>query len=114
MDKARKREILQAYKEERRPVGVFGVVCAATGETWIGMSRNLTQQQNGVWFTLRLGSHPNRKLQAAWAAQGEGAFEFKVLEEIDDEGMTALGLTDALKTRARDWRGTLNADALVG
>ena len=26
MDKARKREILQAYKEEKRPVGIFAIV----------------------------------------------------------------------------------------
>ncbi len=114
MDKARKREILQAYKEEKRPVGIFAVRCVATDQTWIGMSRNLGQQQNGVWFALRLGSHPNRKLQAVWKEQGEEAFTFEVLEELNDEGMSRLGLTDALKAKYKEWRATLGAEALVG
>lgn len=114
MDKARKREILQAYKEEKRPAGIFAVRCAATGEVWIGVSRNLGQQKNGVWFTLRLGSHPNRKLQAVWKAQGEDAFAFEVLEEIDGDGMSSLGLTDVLKTKGKAWRGALDGEALVG
>lgn len=114
MEKARKREILQAYKEEKRPGGIFAMRCAATGEVWIGKSRNLGQQQNREWFTLRQGSHTNRKLQAAWKAQGEGAFTFEVLEEVDDEGMSALGLADALKSKDREWRDALSAQALVG
>ena len=114
MDKARKREILQAYKEEKRPVGIFAVRCVATDQVWIGMSRNLTQQKNGVWFSLRLGSHPNRKLQAVWNEKGEAAFTFEVVEELDDEGLSRLGLTDLLKTKDKEWRAALNGDALVG
>ncbi|HEX7760242.1 MAG TPA: GIY-YIG nuclease family protein [Caulobacteraceae bacterium] len=114
MEKARKREILQAYKEEKRPGGIFAVRCAATGEVWIGKSRNLGQQQNREWFTLRQGSHSNRKLQTAWTAQGEDTFTFEVLEEVDGEGMSALGLTDALKSKDKEWRDALGGEALVG
>jgi hypothetical protein len=114
MEKARKREILQAYKEEKRPAGVYALRCAATGEVWVGTSKNIGQQKNSIWFSLRSGGHPNRKLQAAWAAHGADAFSFEVLEEVDQAEMTALGLTDALKSLDKSWRETLGAGSAVG
>ena len=114
MEKARKREILQAYKEEKRPAGLYAVRCAATGEVWVGTSRQIGQQENKVWFSLRSGGHPNRRMQAAWAAHGADAFSFEVLEEVDGSEMTALGLADDLKARDKAWRETLGAEAAVG
>ena len=114
MEKARKREMVQAYREEKRPAGVFALRCAATGQAWVGTSRNIGQQQNGVWFTLRLGTHPNKLLQAAYKANGADAFAYEVLEEIDGSQMTPLGLADTLKSKQKEWREVLNADAVVG
>ncbi|MGA0604003.1 GIY-YIG nuclease family protein [Caulobacter sp. KR2-114] len=114
MDKSRKREMLQAYREEKRPAGIFALRCAATGQAWVGTSKNIGQQQNSVWFTLKLGSHPNKALQAVFKAQGADAFAYEVLEEVDGSEMSALGLTDALKAKQHEWRQALNADAVVG
>ena len=114
MDKQTRRQAVTDYKERKVSKGIFAVRCAVTGETWVGQSRNLEQQQNGIWFGLRQGGHPNPALRAAWAAHGEAAFVFEVVEAIDDEGLSAYGRDSLLKDRAAAWRAQLGATKLVG
>ena len=114
MDKQTRRQAVSDYKERKVSKGIFAVRCVATGEAWVGKSRNLEQQQNGIWFGLRQGGHPNPALRAAWAAHGEAAFSFEVLEAIDDEGLSAYGRDSLLKDRAAHWRSELGATKIVG
>jgi hypothetical protein len=114
MNKPSRRQALQDYKERKIAQGVFAVRCVPTGEVWTGISRNLGQQQNGVWFALKLGSHPNRALQAAWAAHGEAAFGFQALETVEAEDLSDYALANRLKEREAHWRATLNARKVVG
>jgi hypothetical protein len=114
MEKARKKEIARQYRERERSQGVFAVRCAATGEVWVSSTRNLDTQQNAVWFTLRHGSHPNAKVQAAWTEHGEGAFTYEIVEALDEGDHTPAGFSDLLKVRERHWREALGAGALVG
>src|SRR5579862_6374078 len=99
MDKQSRRQVVRDYKERKVPQGIFAVRCAVTGQAWVGQSRNLAQQQNGIWFSLRQAGHPNPALRAAWAAHGEAAFAFEVLETIEDEGLSAYGRDNLLKER---------------
>jgi len=114
MDKQSRRQVIREYRERKIAQGIFAVRCSVTGEAWVGRSRNLGQQQNGIWFGLRQGGHPNPKLRAAWAAHGEAAFTFEVLEIIDDEGLSAYGRDNLLKDRDRHWRDALGATKIVG
>jgi len=114
VDKSRKKEIARAWRERERSQGVFAVRCAASGEAWVAATRNLDSAQNAVWFALRQGGHPNRALAAAWAAHGEAAFAYEVLEAVDQGELTDAGLGDLLKQRERHWRETLGAAKLVG
>jgi hypothetical protein len=66
MDKARRKDIIREYKERAPQQGIFAVRCAASGRVWVSASKHLDKQQNGVWSQLRMGGHPNAKLQAAW------------------------------------------------
>lgn len=72
MDKQSRREAIRDYKERKVPIGIFSLRCVATGETWVGASRNLDGQKNSSFFSLRLGSHRNSAMQAAWKAHGGG------------------------------------------
>lgn len=110
MDNARKKELVRGYKDEKRPQGIFAVRCGDAA--WVGASRNLAAQQNQIWFGLRMGNHPNKAMQAAWKAQGEDAFRFEILEEVDDEN--ALLVDGLLKDREKHWRATLNAPGAFG
>jgi hypothetical protein len=112
-DKARKKEIAQAWTERKRSQGVFAVRCVASGEVWVDASRNLGSQSNSIWFSLRQGGHRNKAAQAAWNTHGADAFVYDVLEEISDEDLTPLGLHDLLKVRERHWRDVLGAGSLL-
>ncbi|BCW87340.1 hypothetical protein sos41_04690 [Alphaproteobacteria bacterium SO-S41] len=114
MDRTRRKELLDAHKEKKTPIGVFAVRCRPTGEAWVSPSRNLAMQKNGLWFSLRLGSYPNPALQAAWKAHGEDAFDYEILETLGDEDLTPYLLNAALKDRASHWRAALNAKAVSG
>jgi hypothetical protein len=114
MDRARKREIARTYAERERSRGVYAVRCAASGEVWVSSSHNLDTQKNSVWFTLRMGGHPNKAVQAAWNAHGEGAFSYDRVEEVSVDSLTPMGLRDLLKVRERHWREALRAGVLVG
>lgn len=113
MDKSRKREIAREYKERKTSPGIYAVRCTPTNEVWVGNTRNLERQQNGTFFALRLGSHTNKKMQAAWKEHGEAAFAYEPLEEIDAEELTTYLLNAALKEREQHWRKELNAGNVI-
>lgn len=114
MSKLDRREAVRQYKEREVQVGVFAVRCTATGEVWVGASRNLDRQQNGLWFGLRLGSFPNKVLQAAWRAHGEAAFVFEPLDVIDAEDLSPTALNLRLKDAEQRWREQLGAAKVAG
>ncbi len=97
-----------AYKERTTPAGIYAVRCAATGQVWAGASRHLDTHRNGLWFALRMGSSPNRALQAAWTAHGEAAFAFEVVEQLPPETAPYL-LQAELKERLAACRARLDA-----
>ena len=114
MDNARKKELARAWVERDRQQGVFAVRCRAGGEVWVSSTRNLDTRRNAVWFALRQGGHPNKTVQAAWDAHGEGEFAYEILEQMSEEGFTPSGFNDRLKERERHWQAKLAADRLVG
>ena len=114
MSKERRRELLAAYKEKKPRPGVFAVRCTATGQTWVQATPNLDNRQNGVWFPLKIGSHPNKGLQAEWKAHGAEAFVFEELEALDEDDLSGWELTSKLKSRERHWREVMNATAVTG
>jgi len=108
-----RKALLRAYKEEKPRPGVYAVRCGRTGQAFVGGTENVATRQNGVWFSLRLGSHPNARLQGAWNAHGETAFAFEVLETIDAEGLEPKGRALRLADRRKHWCEALNAVDLV-
>ncbi len=108
-----RKALLRAYKEEKPQPGVYAVRCARTGQAFVGATENVGTRQNGVWFSLKLGSHPNARLQGAWNTHGEAAFAFEVLETIDDAGLEPKGRALRLADRRKHWCETLNAVDLV-
>ena len=111
MDNSRKKDLVRAYKEQKSRPGIFAVRCVATGEAWVASAPDVGRKQSGIWFQLRIGSFPNKALQAAWKSNGEAAFAFEVLEEVDDEN--ALLIPAILKERAAHWRTQLGAGPVI-
>src|SRR5689334_192167 len=102
MTASRKKELVREYRERKVRPGIFAVRCSAAGKVWIGASRDLDSQQNGIWFQLRMGNHMNRELQQVWNRQGIDDFQFEILEIIEDENPEMIGLL--LKEREAHWR----------
>lgn len=111
MDQTTRKAAIAAYKERKPAFGVFAVICTATGQAWVGQSRHLDTQQNGLWFALRCGGSPYRALQAAWDLHGEGEFKFEELERLRDD-FPSLTRPDELKRRQALWTARLEALAL--
>ena len=114
MDKSSRRQAIRDFKEQPVRRGVVAVRCAATGQVWVAVARNLDQQQNSIWFGLKAGGYVNREVQAAWNAHGEAAFSYEVLEVFDDEALSPPGRADLAKAKLAEWREALGAGKLVG
>lgn len=102
---------ITAYKERTPVFGVFAVICTATGEAWVGQSRHLETQKNGLWFTFRLGSSPYAAAQAAWKRHGEDNFRFEELDRLGED-WSDIGRKDELKRRQTLWAARLQAGIL--
>ena len=83
MDNQRKRELKEAYRTSRPPMGVLSFRCVPTGESFLLASRNIPGDTNGVTFKLNSDYHPNRHLLELWRRYGEENFQVEVLEELD-------------------------------
>lgn len=112
VDRARRKELLQQYSERAPQNGVFAVRNSATSEVWVGVSRNLDVQKNGLWARLAGGMSSNKDVQASWASHGAAAFSYEILErftENDPHIIERLRLE-----RPAHWRKTLDAGTVKG
>ena len=111
MDAQSRRSAIAAYKERMPAYGVYAVICTATGEAWVGRSRHVDTQRNGLWFALKLGTSPHATLQAVWNQHGEPAFRFEELERLRHD-FPEINRMDELKSRQALWRARLQASEL--
>ena len=110
MTATRRKDLVREYKERKTRSGIFAVRCMAEDAAWTGISRDLDSQQNGIWFQLRMGNHMNKALQKAWNAHGADAFQFEVLEVVEDDNAEMIALL--LKEREALWREQTGAAKL--
>ncbi len=85
--------------------------CTATGRVWVGASRNLEGAKNGFWFCLRNGCHYNKSLQEEWDVRGEPAFQYEILDRLDEDAHP-LEVEDLLKKKKNYWIARLGAQPL--
>ena len=107
-----RRALVRDYKDRQVQAGIYAIRRLATDEVWIGGTPDLATRESGVWFSLRMGGHSSKSLQAAWNTHGRAAFGFEVLEVLDDKGLEQLGRASLLVERREHWRTVLNAEGL--
>lgn len=78
----KKKELTKEYKQNPPPMGVYKIHNIANDKVFIGVSQDLPGILNRHKFTLKMGVHTNKKLQAEWNEMGEENFVFEVLDEI--------------------------------
>lgn len=79
-----RRALSRSARDAFPPMGVYAIRDGRTGSVRIGASRNVHGTINRIRFELRLGSHPDRALQAAWRDGGEERIAFEVLELVKE------------------------------
>lgn len=87
MDKQRRKELQNQYKEMPTHMGVVQITNEKNGKIFIIGYTNLKNK----WLTLRMqldmGRFANAALQADWRALGAENFTYSVLEEKDTKDM---------------------------
>jgi hypothetical protein len=108
----RRKEMIRKYKARKAQRGAFAVRCKATGSVWVGASPSLGSVQNSVWVGLRHGGYHDKTLQAEWNTHGDGAFEYEILEKLDED-VHPLAVQDLLKEKKAQWADRLGARMLL-
>ena len=109
---ADRKQAIRDYKQRVASAGVFAIRCAASGEAWVGTSRDLAQAGNRERFFLCQGTHRDRPLQACWTAHGADGLVFETLESLGED-VPAIAVRDELKARAARWIAQLHARLLL-
>jgi hypothetical protein len=83
---SRRHAALKAAARERKiPMGVYAVRNLATGLVRLGSSVNVEAKLNRHRFTLQLGAHLDKALQAEWRRDGADSFVFEVLDLLPEK-----------------------------
>ncbi len=108
-----RRQLVRAYKDTPRPMGIYRVRNLRTGASLVGRSVDLPAVLNRERAQLKLRAHRNKALQGDWNALGADAFAFETLDTIQPpEDQPGYDPTDDLAVlealwleRLRPWEG---------
>ncbi len=93
-----RKELKEAYKQMKYPMGVFQIRNLSNGKVFIGSSLDL----NAVWHSHRIqlnfGNHSNDALQKEWKAMGAENFVYEILEEIKEVEGKEINYAKEVKT----------------
>ena len=103
-----RKALIRAYKETRRPMGVYRIHNTRDDRSLVGRSVDLPAILNRERVALRFGSHPNAALQRDWATLGPDAFVFEVLDTLTaPEGQPDYDPTEDLRVLEEMWMDRL-------
>ncbi len=88
MDRKRKLELLEAWKNLRPEMGVISFQCSATDEIFLTTATDIPTKFNRIRFQLSAGNCPNKRLQELWEQYGEDAFELQVIKRLEYDDPT--------------------------
>ena len=111
MDRQIRKDAIAAYKRRKPALGVYAIICTATGEAWVGSSNRVDTQKNKLWFELGLGNSRLSSVQAAWNRHGGQEFRFEELDRLRED-FPEIDRDDELKKRQALWQTRLQASAI--
>src|SRR5579863_2328124 len=109
--KEARKEAIRQFKEQKPAAGIYALRCTATGHVWVGATTNLEATRNRCWFSLRNGLSLDRSLQEAWNAHGEPAFQYEILDRLEED-LHPLEVDELLKKKVIDWAARFGAQKL--
>ena len=66
-------------------MGIYMIKCLINGKVYIGKSNDVKRRWREHKSRLKRNNHENEKLQYDWNKYGEDNFEFKLIENYDNE-----------------------------
>lgn len=100
-----RRAISREARDAFPPMGIYAIRDRANSRLLLGASRNVHAALNRARFELRMGTHADRVLQAAWDRSGVEEIGFEVLElvkEREDPNFDYAGELKALEHMYRE------------
>lgn len=102
MDKERRKQLTEQYKEMKTEAGIYQIKNKDNGKLLVASTRNL-KSLNGKRISLQLGTHVNKQLQLDWNEHGENAFDIEVLEVLKRKEEGYFDEKDALYKLEKKW-----------
>lgn len=100
MDKS---EMKKAYKQSKRPMGVYRIKNCKNDRVFIGFATDLPARFNRHKAELKFKSHRNSELQEIWNSFGESAFEFEIIDLLDYKENNKANANEELHVLAEMW-----------
>jgi hypothetical protein len=76
----RKKQLFLEYQNRKPEMGVISYRCKATGESFLGISKDTKADFNSTNTKLSFRTHPNKRMQELWNQGGQECFELSVLK----------------------------------
>ncbi|MFK7696647.1 GIY-YIG nuclease family protein [Paenibacillus sp. HJGM_3] len=88
MDKQKRKELVEEFKEIKTYMGVIRISNKANGKMFVATYPNLKNKWLMLQSQLELGRFANLELQKDWKELGPEAFTYEVLEQKDSGDVT--------------------------
>ncbi len=85
MDKERKKQLLEEYKNRRPEMGIIAFTCVDNKESFLCTSTDTRADFNSICCKLSTSWHPCKRLQALWKQYGESGFTQSVIRVLKYE-----------------------------
>lgn len=111
MDKNRKKELAEQYKQMKKPMGIFIIRCKLNNKFFLQSTPDLKGVMNGAMVRLDGGIHPNRELQKEWLEFGSDNFTVEILENLEyDKDESKNDYTEELALLQMIWEEKLQKE----
>jgi len=88
MEKDRRKQLVEEYRNRTPEMGVLSFRCTQTGEAFLGIAKDLKADINSLTCKLNSNFYPNKRLLALWNEYGEAGFEITLLKRLKNEDLT--------------------------
>lgn len=85
MEKSKRKELMEEYKQIKTYMGVAQIKNEVNGKIFVCSFTNMKNKWLTTKMSLNTNMHVNAELQKDWNELGESAFSYTVLEEKDTE-----------------------------
>ena len=110
MNPPNRKDLIRAYRETPRPMGVYRISNRDGTLTVVDSSVDLASSLNRHRAQLEMGSHPSKALQEEWNDLGPDAFEFEILDTLKPKSDPGYDPSNDLQELESMWRERLSSD----